>query len=375
MIVRILLTKLVLILLALPLNMQAQCVYGDVTKFNAGERIIGYILDGHEWHLATIGDRSIAIPLPIILLSERRFHIFMSSRFQQGNADWRGFRWARDGEYQGRIVRVDAQGNLVVREDSEGNIAAILPIDLSITRNVFSLMFAAVFLFFMMMKVAKAYKQRGSNQAPTGFQNAIEPAIMLVRNSIAKQMLPAKYVDKHLPYLLTLFFFILFLNLLGLVPIFPGGANVTGNIAVTGGLALLTLISTFALGKQHYFRHLVDYPGVPWWLKFPLPIMPVIELIGVLIKPVTLAIRLTANMMSGKMVIVSIIFVIFILGKISPQLGYGISPLSVFFVIFITGLKALISVIQAYVFTLLTALYFGTALQEVDHAESGHAHH
>ncbi|MCL2412669.1 MAG: F0F1 ATP synthase subunit A [Bacteroidales bacterium] len=358
MIVRTLSIHLIFLLFILPMNVQAS-LNDDTGNFNPGESIIDYILDKHEWQIARFGSTNIAVPLPILLISEGRLYAFMSSRFRQGTADWRGFRLMQSGDHKGRIVRVDTQGN----------ISPDLPFDFSITKNVFSMLLAAMLLFFMFMKVSKAYQKLGSKQAPTGFQNAIEPIILLVRNDIAKQMLPAKHVDKYLPYLLTLFFFILFLNLMGLIPIFPGGANVTGNIAVTLGLALLTLVSTLIAGKRAYLRHLIDFPGVPWWLKFPIPIMPVIEIIGVLLKPVTLTIRLMANMMAGKIVIVSIIFLIFILGEISPTLAYGFSPLSIIFVVFVTCLKLLISVIQAFVFTLLTALYFGFALEEVDHAE------
>jgi F-type H+-transporting ATPase subunit a len=323
-------------------------------KFNPGELIIGHILDNHEWHIATIGKTHITIPLPILLIHDGKFHAFMSSKFHHGHSDYRGFRWVQDGNNKGKIVHVNSQGTM----------SPNLPIDLSITKNVFSLLFAAVVLFFLFMSIAKAYKRRGTQQAPTGFQNLIEPIILFVRDDVAKPMMPEKYANRYLPYLLTLFFFILFLNLLGLIPIFPGGANVTGSISVTGALAVLTFIITTVSGKRAYFRELVDYPGAPWWVKFPVPLMPFIEIMNMFIKPLVLMVRLMANMMAGHIIILGFVGIIFIFGAMHPALGYGTSLLSILFALFVMCLELIVSFVQAFVFTLLTALYIGSALQE-----------
>jgi F-type H+-transporting ATPase subunit a len=325
-------------------------------EFNPGELIIGHILDNHEWHIATVGQTHITIPLPILLIHDGDFHAFMSSKFHHGHSDYRGFRLMKDGDFKGKIVHI-----------KNGEISEKLPLDLSITKNVFSLLFAAIVLFVLFMSVAKAYKKRGTTQAPTGLQNLIEPVILFVRDEIAKPMIPEKSVDKYLPYLLTLFFFILFLNLLGLIPIFPGGANVTGNIAVTGVLAILTFLITTFSGKRAYFRELVDYPGVPWWMKFPLPLMPIIETMSMFIKPVVLMIRLMANMMAGHVIILGFVAIIFIFGKMNPIIGYGSSILSIAFGLFAMCLELIVAFIQAFVFTLLTALYIGSALQDEHH--------
>jgi F-type H+-transporting ATPase subunit a len=344
-----------IVLLTLPQSARGA---SNSEEFNPGEMIFSHILDCHEWHIATVGQTHITVPLPILLIHDGKLHTFMSSKFHHGHSDYNRFRWMNEGEHKGKIVAVD----------SRGNISPKLPIDLSITKNVFSLLFSAIILFVMFLSISKAYKKRGTNQAPTGLQNAIEPVILFVRDDIAKPMIPAKYVDKYLPYLLTLFFFILFLNLLGLIPIFPGGASVTGNIAVTGALAVLTFIVTTFSGKRAYFQELVNYPGAPWWVKFPVPLMPMIEIMSMFIKPIVLMIRLMANMMAGHIIILGFVAIIFIFGKMNPMLGYGTSVLSVAFSLFVMLLELIVSFVQAFVFTLLSALYIGSALQD-HHAE------
>jgi F-type H+-transporting ATPase subunit a len=342
---------LIPILFVLPLNVQAS---QHDAEFNPGEMIIDHILDNHEWHIASFGNTHIAIPLPILLIHDGNFYAFMSSRFRHGYSEYKGFRLVQSGEHKGKIVHIDSQGH----------ISSKLPIDLSITKNVFSILFAAIVLFLVFMSISKAYKRRGTQQAPKGLQNMIEPVILFVRDDVAKPMIPEKYVDKYLPYLLTLFFFVLFLNLLGLIPFFPGGANVTGNISVAGGLALLTFLVTTFSGKRAYFRELVDYPGAPWWVKFPFPLMPIIEILSMFIKPIVLMIRLMANLMAGHIIILGFVAIIFIFGNINPVLGFGTSILSIVFALFVYCLEIVVSFVQAFVFTLLTALYIGSALQE-----------
>ena len=343
------LSILMLMFVAFPLNASE-----PESDFNPGEMILNHILDSHEWHIATVGKTHISIPLPILLIHDGKFHAFMSSKFHHGHSDYRGFRLMLEGDYKGKIVAVNSQGNILPK----------LPIDLSITKNAFSLLFVASLLFLIFVNISKIYKKRGSGLPPTKFQNLIEPIILFVRDDIVKVAIPIKYVDRYLPYLLTLFFFILFCNLLGLVPFFPGGASVTGNVAVTLVLAMFTFVITTVSGNRTYFREIINTSGAPWWMKFPIPLLPAIEVIGVLTKPVVLMIRLFANIMAGHIIILGLISMIFILGNMSAIAGYGVSALSVGFTLFISVLELIVAFVQAFVFTLLTSFYIGMAKAE-----------
>jgi F-type H+-transporting ATPase subunit a len=198
-------------------------------------------------------------------------------------------------------------------------------------------------------------------------QNMMEAVILFIRDEVAIPMIGKDKYQKYFPYLLTLFFFILVNNLLGLIPIFPGGANVTGNIAVTLTLALITFFVVQFSSNKTYWKHIVNTPGVPMWLKLPIPIMPVIELFGLITKPFVLMIRLFANIMAGHIVVLGFLALIFIFGAIKPYLGIAISPVSVFFYIFMGLLELLVAFIQSYIFTILTALYIGMAMEQEHH--------
>ena len=192
----------------------------------------------------------------------------------------------------------------------------------------------------------------------------IEPIILFLRDEVAKPAIGDKKYEKFMPFLLSLFFFILVNNFMGLIPIFPFGANVTGNIAVTMALALFTFVVTTINGNKHYWKEIYN-PDVPWWLKFPIPLMPIVELSGVITKPFVLMVRLFANMMAGHLIVMVFISLIFIFANLmGPAAGAAISPVSVAFSVFILMLDLLVSFIQAYVFTLLSALYFGMATSE-----------
>jgi F-type H+-transporting ATPase subunit a len=206
--------------------------------------------------------------------------------------------------------------------------------------------------------------RKNEGEAPSGVQSVLEPIILFVRDDIAKPSIGEKKYLRYMPFLLTLFFFIFINNLLGLVPIFPGGANVTGNIAVTMVLAVFTFLITSFSANKNYWVHIVNTPGVPWWLKFPVPLMPIVELIGVFTKPFVLMVRLFANITAGHIIVLGFISLIFIFGQMNPGFGYGISVISIAFSIFMTLLELLVAFIQAYVFTLLSALYFGMAIEE-----------
>lgn len=330
--------------------------------FNAGEMIMHHILDAHEIHFLTLNsgtpdETHVSIHLPVILYTQDRgFEVFSSSKFGHG------------GHYDRYIMHhekiyIAESGALTM--DEEGHPINAKPLDLSITKTVVGIFLTIGIMFFIFLSVAKAYKKRG-NQAPKGLQSVMEPLIIFVRDDIAKPSIGRKH-EKYLPFLLTVFFFIWISNMLGLIP-FIGGFNVTGNIAVTLVLALFTFAITTFSGNKDYWVHIFNTPGVPWWLKFPVPLMPVIELIGVISKPVVLTLRLFANITAGHIIILSFVSLIFIFGNMyGTGAGLGVSLLSMVFSIFMNVIELLVAFLQAYVFTLLSALYFGAAVEEHHH--------
>ncbi len=330
--------------------------HAEEEGFNPGDFILDHVMDAYDWHILTIGETHISIPLPVILYSKNKgIHVFFSSKFHHGHSVHKGFMIAQDGQNKGKIVEVDEQGHI----DEE----APLPLDLSITKTVLAMLVSLALMLWIFISVAKRYK-KNPNRAPKGLQSVMEPIILFVRDDIAIPSIGEKRYRRFMPYLLSVFFFIILNNYLGLIPIPPGGANVTGNIAVTAILAIFTfLITTFSTNKG-YWKHIFNAPGVPWWLKFPVPLMPFIELLGVFTKPLVLCIRLFANILAGHFIVLSFVALIFIFGQINWFAGYGVSLVSVFFYVFMTMLELLVAFIQAYVFTLLSALYFGMAKEE-----------
>jgi F-type H+-transporting ATPase subunit a len=312
-------------------------------KFNPGKLIMSHIADAHDWHIYGSHEHPVSIPLPIIIYHpEKGLSIFSSSRFEHGHASYEGYKLVED-----KIV------------SEEG--ASIY--DLSITKNVLAIFIAAALLLFIFIGVAKTYT-RNTGKAPSGFQNAIEPLILFVRDDIAKAAIGEKNYAKFMPYLLTIFFFIWINNLLGLVPIFPGGANVTGNIVVPLVLAMCTLVITLWYGNKHYWRHILAMPGVPVYV---LPIITLLEVIGIFLKPFVLMVRLFANIMAGHIVVLVFFCLIFVAGAASTGAGLGAAIPSVAFTIFINGLELLVGFLQAFVFTFLSAIYFGMATAEPEH--------
>lgn len=330
-----------------------QNVEGKQKGFNAGDMIIEHITDAYEWHIITIGEKHISIPLPVILYDQAKWLVFSSAHFHHG--EYLGYTISEDGANKGKIVRKDDHG-IEVRPD----------LDISFTKNVLALFLSMIILVVIFISVAKAYK-KNSGHAPSGLQSIIEPIIIFVRDDIAKASIGEKRYEKYLPFLFTVFFFILINNLMGIIPLFPGGANVTGNIAITGVLAAFTFIITTFSGNKNYWTHIINAPGVPWWLKIPIPLMPIVELMGVFTKPFVLMVRLFANITAGHIIILGFISLIFIFGEMSSGLGFGVSIVSVAFSIFMNLLELLVAFIQAYVFTLLSALYFGMATEESHH--------
>lgn len=321
---------------------------GEKEEFSAREFIFDHIGDSHQWHVFTMPNgHHVNLYLPVILYSKSSgFHIFSSKKLAHGHT-YKNFMLLEQGEYAGEITELDTEGN--IKED--------LPLDVSITRNVASMMFVATLLLFLFIGLARSYRKTGVS-APKGIQGFLEPIVLFVRDDIALPNIGEEKYGRFMPYLLTVFFFILFNNLLGLVPVIPGGSNVTGNIAVTFTLAFFSMVMINVNGSKAYWKDIFNTPGVPWWLKFPIPLMPVVELIGVIAKPFALMIRLFANITAGHIVVLSLVALIFIFDSLA------VAPLSIFMVLFMDILELLVAFIQAYVFTLLTALFIGLAVQE-----------
>ena len=326
--------------------------------FNAGEMIMDHVVDSHEWHIAEIGHTHVIVPLPVILLYDGQLHLFSSSRFHNDMGTYNGFRLMDNGPDKGKIVRVDELGQPVAGAPSV--------YDFSLTKTALAILMSSFLMIVIFVSVARAYT-RNAGKAPRGLQSLLEPLILFIRDDIAKSSIGEKKYEKFMPFLLTVFFFIFFNNLLGLIPIFPGGANVTGNIAVTLVMAIFTFVITTINGNKHYWVDIVNTPGVPWWLKIPVPLMPVVEIIGIITKPFVLMIRLFANITAGHIIVLGFVSLIFIFGAISAALGYTVSVVSVAFMLFMNMLELLVAFIQAYVFTLLSALYFGLATVEPEH--------
>ncbi len=323
----------------------------EVEKVDAAKVIMDHIMDNHEYHFADINGHAITLPLPVILYSPQRgLDVFMSSKLEHGHAIYNGYKLE-----EGTIVPVTANG--AVDE-------SVKVYDLSLTRNAVQLLLASILLVVIMVGVAGKYKSRG-NKAPTGFQNAIEPVVTFIRDEVGKPNLGSKY-QKYMPYLLTVFFFILINNLLGLI---PGAANVTGNIAFTLVLAFISMIVILFSTNGHFWGHIFWPPGVPFLVKI---ILIPVEFAGVFIKPIALMIRLFANMVAGHIVIICFISLIFIFGAMNQVAGLGFSPVSLAFTIFIYLIELLVAFIQAFIFTNLTAVFIGQAF-ETGH-DTAHPH-
>ncbi|MEI9959021.1 MAG: F0F1 ATP synthase subunit A [Ferruginibacter sp.] len=322
------------------------------------EVIFGHIMDAHEFHFFTIkhedGTKTeAAIPLPVILYSPQKgFSFFMASKFEEaekeGKEDYEGYKLA-----EGKIVATDA---------------SVKVYDFSLTRNVVQMILALALLVWILTSIGKKYKSgQGVTSAPKGMQSLIEPVVVFVRDDVAKPNLGYK-ADKYLPYLLTIFFFILINNIFGLI---PGTANVTGNIAFTVVLGVITFIVMLASSNKHFWLHIFNPPGVPGWVKV---ILVPVEFMSLFLKPFSLIIRLFANMVAGHIIIICLISLIFIFGQISPALGYSSSIISIPFTIFIYFIEILVAFLQAYIFTTLTAVLIGSAI-EGDHHHEGHNSH
>lgn len=318
--------------------------------FSPKELIFGHILDEHEWHLFTWNNEPVAIPLPVIVYSQHTgLHAFISSKFENEQHAYNQFKMLQEGENKGKIAEV------------LGDNSEVFPLDLSITKNVFTLLLVTFLMLWLFLSMARHYKKNPLS-APKGSQSLFEPLIVFIRDEVALPSIGPRY-EAFMPYLLTAFFFIWFCNMLGLVPVFPGGANLTGNIAVTLVLAVFTFVIILAMSNKHYWKEIFN-PDVPWWLKFPIPLIPVIELSQVFIKPFVLMVRLFANITAGHIVPLGFFCLIFIFGEKSIPGGYGVSLFALPFTVFLGLIEVLVVFIQAYVFTLLSAIFIGMAMEE-----------
>jgi F-type H+-transporting ATPase subunit a len=311
-------------------------------KYDPKGPILEHIADSHYWHI--FGEH--ALPLPVILYTNKGIEVFSSHVFEHGKETYQG-------KYKYALIKDKIKP---VTETGEID-TTVRVLDFSITRNVASMWMAMIILLIIFLSVTSTYKKR-VGKAPKGLQSFMEPLVLFVRDEVAIPNIGHKYA-RYMPLLLTMFFFILISNLLGLVPFFPGGFNLTGNIAVTIVLATITLITVNFSGGKHYWKH-IFLPHIPLWLY---PIMIPVEVIGILSRPFALMIRLFANITAGHIVVLSLISLIFIFNSL------WMSPVSVVFVVFMDTIELLVAFLQAFIFTMLTALFIGMAVEE-PHAEA-----
>lgn len=322
------------------------------SSFDATKTIFSHLKDSYEWHITTVGEKHISIPLPVILYSEREgWQLFSSAVFHEA-VEYNGFYIAQEGDNEGKIVEVDVYG---------GERRPLL--DISITKNVLAVFLNALLLVTIVLFTSRWYKKRKNDDcAPGGFVGAMEMLVSMVVESVIVPNL-GKNAPRFTPYLLTVFFFILLSNLMGLVPIFPGGANVTGNIAVTLALALCTFVAVNLFGNREYWKEVL-WPDVPTWLKVPFPLMPLIEILGLVVKPFALTVRLFANIFAGHTALLVFVCLIFITATVNVYLGGAMTIISVVFTVFMNVLELLVAFIQAFVFTMLSAVFIGLAQPE-----------
>lgn len=349
----------------------------DTKKFDANEVIFGHVLDAHQFHfLSYTGSdgqlHHVGISLPVILYSPQKgFSVFNSGKFHHGEEVHDGYLLVTP-EYKESLLKRGYSEEDVKKFRNESIIAVdensvplenVKVYDFSLTRNVVQMFIALVLLVWLMLSVAKRYREQGAGKAPKGMQNLMEVLIVFVRDEIAKPNLAHKY-NKYMPYLLTVFFFILINNIVGLI---PGTANVTGNIAFTAVLGVISFVVILFSSNKHYWGHIFN-PPVPGGVK---PIMIPVEFLGIFTKPIALIVRLFANMIAGHIIIICLISLIFIFGNLSAGVGWGFSPISIAFTVFIYFIEILVAFLQAYIFTNLTAVFVGQAFEgshdDVDH--------
>ena len=328
-----------IMLFALPLGAEEKDI--DMNKF-----IFDHILDSYEWHITEINDKPVCVYLPVIVRgNDGTWHCFSSKKISHGQS-YEGFYLNENGK--------------VVESLEDGSEKR--PFDISITKNVLALMVNALVLLLIILLPARWYRRHDAlKEVPKGFTGAIEMLSCMLLDEVIKPCVGQDY-RKYSSYLLTIFFFIFVNNLMGIVPFFPGGANVTGNIAVTFCLALFTFLAVNLFGNKHYWKDIL-WPDVPVPLKCPIPLMPVIEIVGMFTKPFSLMIRLFANIAAGHIMLLGVVAVVFLTAKMGAALNTGLSVFAVIFGIFMDVLELLVAFIQAYVFTMLSSVFIGMSRQ------------
>lgn len=329
----------------------------EASEFDVTGMIMHHIGDAYDFHIVSFtngrGEKvHLSLPLPVIVGHEGALHIFMSSRFEGGKT------LVPAGDdylklYHEKVYLTDASGT--IHYDDQHNVLNAKPLNLSITKNVASMLLASFLLVLLFVSVARKYSRKGALVAPKGLQLAIEPLVLYLRDDIVGAQIDKDKMNQFLPFLLTIFFFIWFNNLLGLIPFFPGGANTSGNISFTLTLAVFTFLAINLFGSKHYWKEIFTAPGTPMFLKI---LLVPIEFVGLFTKPFALMLRLFANITAGHIIVLSLTSVIFVL-----QTVY-VAPLSILLSLMIFGLEFLVALLQAYIFTLLAALFIGLAVNE-----------
>lgn len=330
----------------------------DDEKFDPKEMIMHHIKDAYGFHIIDINDHPISIPLPVILWTDNGLVTFSSAEFHHDSeakvlVQKSGYTIVN---YHEKAYILNAGETELKFDEKHNPINATKPLDFSITKNVFMMWVSMLVLLFVFISAARKYKKQ-DNYLPKGIASFVEPLVLFVRDDIAKPMIGEHKYKRFMPYLLTIFFFIWLNNIFGLIPIL-NGANLSGNIAFTMTLAVFTFLITTFSGNKDYWKHIFWMPGPPVPIKiFLIPI----EVIGIFTKPISLMIRLFANITAGHIIVLSLISLIFIFKTIA------IAPVSVAFSLFITLIEIVVTAIQAYIFTILSALYFGMATEEHEH--------
>lgn len=341
-------------------SLHNEYIYSDAIvpkKYNPVETIMGHIKDANEWHVLTIDEHSahpdhISIPLPVIIYDNEGVKFFMSSNFEHGHKTYKGYRMTEEGQVESLSGKKKADMFDVVK----GNLSTEnVFFDISITKNVATLILVFIILMLVFPKMAKNYKK---GLVPKGLARFLEPVVVFIRDEVAKPNMEKESATKFLPFLLTVFFFILFSNIMGLIPFPPFGANLTGDISVTFVLSLITMLIINLNGNKEYWGHMLWMPGVPIPVRI---LLAPIELVGVIAKPFALMIRLFANITAGHIVVLSLIGIIFIFESVGGAL------MAVPMALFISVLEILVAFLQAFVFTMLAALFIGISTKTAHH--------
>jgi F-type H+-transporting ATPase subunit a len=338
---------LLMLVALLPVQLYAEEAAHEGEELDIPEIVLEHLADAYEWHIASYQGKHLSIPLPVIIRSKNtgQWHFCTAHNLPDG--------FFLSEEHHGKIYERLADGS------------EVRPLDFSITKAVLQIWIVVAILIIVFLSCARWYKKRDAkSDAPKGFVGMMEMLVTYLNDDLIRPSIGEKHYKQYAPYLLTVFFFILTCNLIGLIPIFPAGANVTGNINITFFLALCTMLAINIFANKEYWKE-IFWPDVPLFLKaYPAPVMPVIELFGVFTKPFALMIRLFANMMAGHAVILSFTCVIFLGWSMGVGFGLGLNAFSIIMLLFMNLLEVLVAFVQAYVFTMLSAVFIGLAHKE-----------